>query len=96
VSNWIGRTRYSSGGGRHERLPNEGTTTMSAKTRAFEPSALGIMQCLRTLAQEAESLELRNTLVAICHAARTVAWEIGAMADRDGATLAAMPPAILH
>jgi hypothetical protein len=48
---------------------------MIAKDRSVAPSAHGIMQCLRQLAEEAATLNLQDTLLAIERAVETAACE---------------------
>jgi hypothetical protein len=50
----------------------------------FGPSATGLMQCLRLLAQEAAALNLVRTLSAIEDAMDTAAYESGLDVNCDG------------
>jgi hypothetical protein len=51
---------------------------MNLEDEAFSASASGILQCLRLLAEEAATLNLKRTLSAIQDALETVADESGA------------------
>jgi hypothetical protein len=55
---------------------------MITDDRVVAPSAHGILQCLRQLAEEAATLNLHDTLLAIERAVETVAYETVAARGR--------------
>jgi len=65
----------------HTMATKRGTQAMILDEESVSASAHGILQCLRLLAEEAATLNLKRTLSAIQDALETVADESGAEDD---------------